>query len=559
MGNFYVWVFLFLSLGILVSHLGQFQLSFLVPTVVILFSFLLIGSNFFILFFLASIFLVGISINNYNKLEDRFYRNSFVGCSVNSVPYVSSRFTAFRCHVLQTDKKEILHKTVNVYLKGENREVFLGSSVYFLGKVNIYNNNIKTYPYRHFFQIDNSKNPFYLIYWLKNKLIERYREHSYREENFRMGLALIFGEKGYLGKEREDFINAGTSHLLAISGMHVGIILLTMLFIFRFNRKFSYYLSLGFLSVYPLFTGLHIPVVRASLLGTLYIISKLKYLKINPLNLLFFVGFVVLLFSPNSLFSVSFQLSFIAVLGLILYSNLLNVQHQNPAIRYIGSSVLMSVVAVLFTTPIILYYFGKFSLTTIIATPVLVLLLFPYLFLSVFNLFSFFSFSPTVHLMDFLGGLFIKINSFFAHWEFIHQGFSPSIFSVVIYIILLIAVAVVKISNLYKLFISTVVFFMFLNLSKSSSKQWEIQTFKGKRYPHFVVISPYGECFFKGFSRKLKIVMDKKGCRKRFLVNYYDIYDSINQVEFSKGVVSINGVKYKLENKDYIFYPVPEK
>ncbi len=557
MEKFFVWVFLFLSSGIIFSKLYFLNLPVFLPVLLLIFSFLFFKTNLFIPVFFFSVFALGLSIGKYERLEDKFYRNSFIGCITTSVPYVSDRFTAFDCYVVQTDRKELLHKTVKVYLKGENREVFLGSSVYFFGKINISDGYIKTYPYKYFSQINNSSNPFYIVYWLKNRLIENYQKQSYSDETFRLGLALVFGEKGYLGREKEEFINAGTSHLLAISGMHVGIILLTLLFIFRFNRRFSYYTSLVFLSVYPLFTGLHIPVVRASFLGILYVISKLKYLKVNPLNLLFFVGFVVLLFSPDSLFSVSFQLSFIAVLGLILYSDLLNVRHKNVAVRYSVSSFLMSVIAVLFTAPVILYYFGKFSLTTIIATPILVLFLFPYLFLSVFNLFSFFAFSPAVYLMDFLGKLFIGINSFFANWNFVHYGFSPSVFSVITYIFLMIAVALSKINVSHKLFISTAMFFVFLNFSRSSSDQWEIHVFKGNRYPDFAVISPYGECFFKGFSRRLKTVMDKRGCRKRFMINYD--YNAVNQVKFDKGSVVINGVKYKLENSNYIFYPAPEK
>jgi len=51
--------------------------------------------------------------------------------------------------------------------------------------------------------------------------------------------------------------------------------------------------------------------------------------------------------------------------------------------------------------------------------------------------------------------------------------------------------------------------------------------------------------------------MDKRGCRKRFMINYD--YNAVNQVKFDKGSVVINGVKYKLENKNYVFYPAPEK
>ncbi len=559
MYGFSIFAFLSLASGIVVSYFSSIYFPVWISVLSLILSFSLVKTRFFIFAFFICIFFVGISIGKSQKLEDRFYRNSFVGCITTSVPYVSNRFTAFDCYVIQTDKKNLLHKTVKVYLKSENREVFLGSSVYFLGKVNISDGQIKAYPYKYFFQINNSSNPFYIVYWLKNRLIENYQKQSYSDETFRLGLALVFGEKGYLGREREEFINAGTSHLLAISGMHVGIILLILLFVFRFSRKVSYYISLAFLSVYPLFTGFHIPVVRASFLGILYIISKLKYLKVNPLDLLFFVGFIVLLISPHSLFSVSFQLSFIAVLGILLYSEILVIRRSSPVLKYIGSSLLMSVIAVLFTTPIILYYFGKFSLTTIIATPVLVLLLFPYLFLSVFNLFTFFSFYPFVYLMEILGKGFISINSFFAGFQFVHTGFSPSIISVIVYLSFLTFIAFLKVNSFYKISFSILSLFLFLTVSSSKTDRWEVHVFKGSRYPEFVVVAPHGECFFRGFSQKTKALMDKKRCRKKFLIGYYDESEAVSQVRFRKGTLFINSSKHKLENRDYIFYPEPVK
>ncbi|MBK3332984.1 ComEC/Rec2 family competence protein [Persephonella atlantica] len=558
MYGFSIFAFLSLASGIVVSYFGFIYFPVWIAVLSLILSFSLIKTRFFIFAFFISIFFVGISIGKSQRLKDRFYRNSFIGCITTSVPYVSDRFTAFDCYVVQTDKKDLLHKTVKVYLKGENREIFLGSSAYFFGKINISDGQIKAYPYQHFFQINNSSNPFYIVYWLKNRLIENYQKQSYSDETFRLGLALVFGEKGYLGREREEFINAGTSHLLAISGMHVGIILLILLFVFRFSRKVSYYLSLVFLSVYPLFTGLHIPVVRASFLGTLYIISKLKYLKVNPVDLLFFVGFIVLLISPHSLFSVSFQLSFIAVLGILLYSEILVIKHS-PVFKYISSSLLMSVIAVLFTTPIILYYFGKFSFTTIIATPVLVLLLFPYLFLSVFNLFTFFSFYPSVYLMEILGKAFISINSFFADFQFVHAGFFPSAVSVAVYLSFLTFIALLKVNSFYKISFSILSLFLFLTVSSSKTDRWEVHVFKGSRYPEFVVVAPHGECFFRGFSRKTKALMDKKRCRKKFLICYYDENRAVSQVRFRKGTLFINGSEHRLENRYYVFYPEPVK
>ncbi len=491
------------------------------------------------------------------KLKTERIDRSFIGCYVSSVPYVSHQFTAFRCSVFESESKQLVNKKINVYLKGENRKVFLGSRFYFLGRGSAEDRKAVFFPYESFYIIDNDGNLFFPIYRLKLFLMKRYRETTKSPEAYSLGLPLIFGEKGFLGKQKEQFIQAGTSHLLAISGMHVGIILVILLFLFSFSGRKSYYIAGGFLSVYPFFTGLHVPVVRASLLGILYITSKIKYLKASPINLLFFVGFLVAVLSPESLFSVSFQLSFTAVLGLILFREVLTVKTGSSILDYTYSSVMMSVVAVLFTTPVVLYYFGKFSLITIIATPVLVLLLFPYLFLSVFNLFTVFSIAPAVYLMDAVGEFFLKVNEFFADLNFVHTGFSPSKELVVIFLLLLVLTAVVKTSNFLKLTASIFIFFLFLNLSAVKNEKLKVITVKGAKRPSVLVVTPYGECFFTG--RRVKSEMDRQGCRKKIHFRYASYEETTSEFSYRKTkngyVISINSRQFYVKNTNQTFYP----
>jgi len=110
-----------------------------------------------------------------------------------------------------------------------------------------------------------------------------------------------------------------------------------------------------------------------------YIISKFFYLKNNSLSILFFTAYIFVFFSPESLFSVSFQLSFLAVFGIILtfevFKDLENWQ------KVLISSLFCNTVYSAGN----IYYLGNFSPTTIFATPIASLPLYPLLTISVLN------------------------------------------------------------------------------------------------------------------------------------------------------------------------------
>ncbi len=558
MKNFFIFPFVFLAGGILLSRYFYFNLDIWIPLVVLILSISFRGLTSFAVF-LFGVLLLGISIHQKEKLPVFQQNPAYVSCIVTSIPYVSERFTFFKCDVKKSDIPVLESKEINVYYRKEDRNVFIFSSADFFGRVRSDGEKITAYPYDRFFYVENSRNFLYPIYLLKNYLMGNYREKSYSKDSYPLGLALIFGEKGYLKDHKESFISAGTSHLLAISGMHVGIIMLIFLFLFGFNKKLSYYITALFLSIYPIFTGLHSPVVRASFLGNLYLLSKMKHLKVSPMNLLFFTAFVILLLSPNSLFSVSFQLSFVAVLGLILYSKVLNPDIKNRAIRFFHSSFFMSVVAVVFTTPLVLYYFGKFSLTTVVATPFLVLLLFPYLFLSVFNITTLFKIDFSVKLMDLIGEAFLKVNKYFADLDIIHTGYSPEIVHLLIFYSAVMLISLLKINGYLKLSISVLAFFLLLSFS-SVKPEYKVFVFKGVKKPDVIVVTPYGECFY---TKKIKSVLDKNRCKEKVKFGEQFPYTVVSDVKIfeknKKVFLKIENLFFTLKNKNYSFQPVPVK
>jgi len=553
--NFFLFLFLSFTGGILTSsYIPQF-LFFLIPIFILIP--LIEKSLWSIPLFFAGVFLSGAFLSHGKSLKDIYIKKTYIGCFVTSPPYFSPSFTAFSCRVFESDFEALRGKKVSVYLKGENRDIFVGSSVSFFGKGYVQEDRVKLFPYKDFFKVLNDRNPLYPIAKLKNILLERYRNSTIDSSAFALGMALIFGERGYISRYKEAFINAGTSHLLAISGMHVGILILILLFITSLAGRISYYLTALFLAIYPLFTGLQIPVVRASMLGILYLYSKIKYLKINPFNLLFFVAFVILLFSPHSIYSVSFQLSFIAVAGLLLFKELFKMDFGKRIVNFFITSFLLSVVALIFTLPVVAYHFGKFSLTTVVATPVLVILLFPYLFLSAVNLFTFFYIKPLVVSMDLIGLLFLKINKWFADMSVIHSGYSPSITAVLIVLVALVCISLLKIRPVFRLALSIFAVLIFLGFTKTREMKPFIYVKKGLKKPYVAVIVPYGECFYS--SRKLLSLLDRYGCREKIPFRYASYISTgvnFNYKVIPEGyLINFNGKSYTVKNGRYTIYP----
>ncbi|WP_297453178.1 ComEC/Rec2 family competence protein [Persephonella sp.] len=546
---FFIYAFFSLISGILLSTLYSFSIPVYIPLSLLLISFFIDLRISKVIIF-VSIFLLGIALNKSPKIQDTYINPAFIQCKVSSIPYFSERFTVFPCYVFNSDKNFLKNQKITVYLKEENRQIFLFSQVSFFGKVLIENKEIKAMAYKNFIQVRN--NNFYLFAKLKNFLINRYSLSSLNSRTYNLGLALIFGEKGYLSyKEKNRFINAGTSHLLAISGMHIGIILSLILFLFSFNRRLSYGIGIGLLSVYPFFTGLHIPVIRASIMGVLYLVSKIKYLKVEPINILFFVGFVVLIFSPKAIYQPGFQLSFIAVLGIILYLELILKNFKNRYITWIYQSIMLSIIATIFTAPVVMYHFGKFSIATILATPVLILILFPYLFFSIINLFTFFSIALLVKIMDLIGYLFLKTNDFFAGLGLSQNGFAPSLLMVIIFLLLATGIRFLKIPALIKAILLIFSFLIFVDLSYVRDNSYRIFVFKKLKRPDWIVISPYGECFVSKKSDAILSVANKNGCKKVYSRRFLKFAETTTDIKVIKNIVEINGKLIKLKNENY--------
>jgi competence protein ComEC len=206
--------------------------------------------------------------------------------------------------------------------------------------------------------------------------IEKY--HSPETASLLRGL-LLADRREIDYETKNQFINAGVFHVLAVSGLHVGYIVLIFLLIFgRFNLFLRSILTIVGLICFMLITGVPPSVFRATLMAVILIIAFLLNRSTNLINSIAIAALIILTVDPNEIYNPGFQLSFAAVLSIaIIYPlierNISKLRLQNKALSYILLFIAVSFSAQVGTFPFTLLYFNKFStialLTNLLVIP----------------------------------------------------------------------------------------------------------------------------------------------------------------------------------------------
>lgn len=228
------------------------------------------------------------------------------------------------------------------------------------------------------------------LYFLKlrSRLLQRLAVEGQKDVSYAVVAAMVLGDKSALTKELRDvYAVTGASHVLALSGLHLGIIytLLSLLIVGRRWQMISQVLIVLCIWAFVFLVGMSTSIIRSATMFTVYALLSLGHRDKMTVNTLAFTAIVMLMFHPLSLYDVGFQMSFMAVFAILVLMPLMMrvfsmeylLSHQT--LRWIWSMVAVSCAAQIGVAPLIAYYFGRFStyflLTNLIVIPAATLIL----------------------------------------------------------------------------------------------------------------------------------------------------------------------------------------
>jgi competence protein ComEC len=209
--------------------------------------------------------------------------------------------------------------------------------------------------------------------------------------------ALTIGDTTGLDEDTKTlFLRTGTSHILAISGSNIGIVTAFFFFIARFlirrvsvlrhrgdDIKYAALITIPFAFMFMLIAGSGIPIIRATIMITVYMFSLFFERGRNIINTIALSALIILLIYPHSLFTPSFQLTFMSVLFIVIFTEKFFslIRIVNKMAKWFLFSILTTISATLGTLPIVIYHFygiNPFSVIhNIIAIPLMCILAMP--------------------------------------------------------------------------------------------------------------------------------------------------------------------------------------
>ena len=265
---------------------------------------------------------------------------------------------------------------------------------------------------------------------LRHHLLERYRLLGAADDSYGVLAAMTLGDRSALSPSlHEVYAVSGASHVLALSGLHLGILymLLTFLTLSRRRRHiWSQTLIVTAVWAFALLTGLSVSVVRSAVMISTFALFSIGFRFRASLNQLCLSAIIILANNPYALFDAGFQLSFMAVLSILLFMPLMG--SKNIVI----SCLQVSIAAQLGVAPLLAFYFGRFAtyflITNLIVLPTAYLILYSSLAMLIVP------WPPigaaVVSLVDWMNRILSQMN----RWPLASiEGLQPSVLQVMVY------------------------------------------------------------------------------------------------------------------------------
>jgi len=343
-----------------------------------------------IILFVGGSLLVQINLNDYSKLEDA----DFYQCAI--VEPVKEKTNSYQLTLLINAKSidsgwSFSRGKALIYMEKDSlsSKLKFGDKLLIKGNLNFLDppKNPKEFDYKKYLENRSIYQQGYLASddWLLMKskskgldvfandarqfLLSSLKSNGIEGEQYAIASALILGSKDELDFEvKQAYATAGAMHVLAVSGLHVGIIFLILNTLLSFldtskkGRIVKAIILLIALWSYALITGLSPSVLRAATMFSFVIIGTVLNRKSSIYNTLAASAFFLLIINPNLLFEVGFQLSYIAVLGIVYLQPLIykRIYTRWWLLDKIWAITAVSIAAQIATLPLTLYCFNQF-------------------------------------------------------------------------------------------------------------------------------------------------------------------------------------------------------
>lgn len=206
------------------------------------------------------------------------------------------------------------------------------------------------------------------LHHCRQYVLQQLANYIPNKESLGIAQALLIGYRAELDREiLQAYSDTGLVHIIAISGMHLGMIYGLCMILFGWMDKLylkwlKTIIILCIIWGFTLITGAGPSITRAAVMFSCLLLGNILQQKTEPINNLAAAALMLLLYDPNMLYDVGFQLSFTAVLSIMIFYPLIFrwFWYSNLLIKYLWSLIAVTLAAQIFTTPIAIYHFHQF-------------------------------------------------------------------------------------------------------------------------------------------------------------------------------------------------------
>lgn len=288
-----------------------------------------------------------------------------------------------------------------VYFSKKNKErIQIGDMILINSRLNpiLKNYNPNTFDYAKylenqnvFYQIQCFENDYFIknkikninfyIYTLRQKLVHSFDLHYFSNKTKSIINALLLGQKQHIDNATlTDYKNSGVVHILAISGLHIGIIYGFLNFIFGFMSRIKHGKTIKLLFIllilwlFALISGMSASITRAVLMFSLIAYGNFLNRRNSVYNAVAASFFILLIYNPQFIFDVGFQLSYVAVVSILLFQPFFKKYYlsKNKILIYITDLFLVSIAAQIGVLPLMILYFKQIPTLFLVANLVVI-------------------------------------------------------------------------------------------------------------------------------------------------------------------------------------------